>query len=227
MLEITSLKKSLGGKHIVSNLSLFVGQGEIVGIAGPVGVGKSTLLHMLTGLLDPDSGSISYFGVKANSSTRPVIAQQINYASSSQRLSGYATVWENFSTFANLYQADAWRALVKTLWKTFDMAPALLTRKVYRLSSGENSFVNFCKALLNNPKILFLDEITAHMDPSLAQKIRAYIVSRNHESMTTVLVSQNLEEIKAMCSRMVILKNGTVSYDGKPLGDRESKKHFR
>ncbi len=203
-----------------------MGQGEIVGIAGPVGVGKSTLLHMLTGLLDQDGGSLSFFDVKASPSTRPAIAQQINYASSSQRLSGYATVWENFATYADLYETDNWQALIKTLWKTFDMAPTLLGRKVYRLSSGENSLVNFVKALLNDPKILFLDEITAHMDPSLAQKVRSCIVSRNEGARATVLVSQNLEEMKIMCTRMIILKNGTVSYDGKPLGDRAGAKYF-
>ncbi len=226
MLEITSLKKSLGGRRIVSNLSLSVERGEIVGIAGPVGAGKSTLLHLLTGLLDPDGGALSFFGVRADIHTRQTIAQQINYASSSQRLSGYATVWENLSTYADLYGAFQWQSNIKTLWKFFAMTPALLSRKVYRLSSGENSFVNLMKALLNDPKILFLDEITAHMDPSLSQKVRMYIKSRNDGARATILVSQNLEEIRHMCSRLLILKHGSITYDGKPLTTEKGRIYF-
>lgn len=82
------------------------------------------------------------------------------------------------------------------------------------------------KALLNDPKILFLDEITAHMDPSLSQKVRMYIKSRNDGARATILVSQNLEEIRHMCSRLLILKHGSITYDGKPLTTEKGRIYF-
>lgn len=227
MLNITSIGKTLGGKRIVSNLSLFVGSGEVIGITGPVGAGKSTLFHIATGLLDPDSGTVSFFGSPFNETNRPIIAKQINYASSNQRLSGYATGWENLATYADLYDVPDWQSRVSALWRDLKMPSALLEKKVYRLSSGENSFVNLSKALLNNPKILFLDEITAHMDPALADRVRTYIVKRTTKNRATLLISQNLGEIHSTCTRMIILRRGTIVYDGTPIGVPAAKKFFR
>ncbi len=227
MLTIASIDKTLGGKRIVSNLSLFVGAGEIVGITGPVGAGKSTLFHIATGLLSPDSGTLSFFGVPVEETARRRIARSMNYASSSQRLSGYASVWENLATYADLYEVDRWQAFITTLWTDLQMPDAILQKKVYRLSSGENSFVNLSKALLNNPKILFLDEITAHMDPALAQRVRRYLIKRNTKNKATLLISQNLEEIGSMCSRMIILNQGSIVYDGRPITESAARKFFR
>lgn len=150
----------------------------------------------------------------------PGVAAHTNYASSGQRLSGYATVEENLATFARLYGVSEYQAIVSSLWKTCGIAPGIFHKKVFRLSSGENSFVNLTKALLNNPSILFLDEITAHMDPVLADKVRTYLKKRTTKQTCTIFISQNIEEIRHISTRMIILSKGKIVYDGKPLSAR-------
>lgn len=199
--------------------------GEIVGIAGSVGAGKSTLLHVMSGLMHPDRGSISIMGLSFTRH-RQQILQLLNYASSSQRLSGYATVMENLTTYGLLYNTPDIKKRLISLWKHFGMQESLFHKKVYRLSSGENSFVNLAKSLINNPKILLLDEITAHMDPVLANKTREYLKNRNTHSNITVLVSQNPDEIRSFCKRMIILSKGFLVYDGKPLSPSRARQYY-
>lgn len=224
ILEVKNIRKNLGGKIILSNVSFSARQGEIIGISGPIGAGKSTLLYILTGLLEPNGGSVRISGRSLDQNRRD-IAQIINYASSSQRLSGYATVSENLATYARLYGITNYRYVISSLWKTCVMSEALLNRKVFKLSAGENSFVNFTKALLNSPKILFLDEITSHMDPVLADRIRKYIMRRSQDT-TTILVSQNLAELKRMCGRALILRQGKIVYDGLPITGPSAKSYY-
>ena len=220
MIAVTSISKSLGRKRILSNVSLSVRGGEIVGISGPIGAGKSTLLFLLNGLLAPDRGTISMLGMSLERS-RSSIAEHANYASSSQRLSGYATVEENMATFARLYGILNYRAVVSPLWKFCGISSGILHKKVFRLSSGENSFVNLTKAILNDPSVLLLDEITAHMDPVLTTKVRSYLKKRTTDLNCTVFVSQNIEEIRQTATRMILLSQGKIVYDGKPLSARQ------
>lgn len=225
MIELININKSFGGKRILSNVSLSVRGGEIVGIAGPVGAGKSTLLHILTGLLEPDSGTITLLGLPLQSS-RQIIAKEMNYASSSQRLGGYASVVENLTTYADLYGVPRFRSVVTGLWKLCKMPDILMSKKIYKLSSGENSFVNFTKAILNNPKLLFLDEITAHMDPLLSQRVLTIIKKRNKKTNTTIFISQNIEEVRHTCTRMIILHRGKIVYDGKPIQNNKINTYY-
>ncbi len=225
MIELTSVAKTLGRKLILSNVSLSVRPGEIVGIAGSVGAGKSTLLHIMSGLMDPDKGFVSITGLSLTQHRQQVL-QLLNYASSSQRLSGYATVMENLTTYGLLYNRADTRKYLISLWKHFSMQESLFHKKVYRLSSGENSFVNLAKSLINNPKILLLDEITAHMDPILTHKTHDYLKNRNTHSKITMLVSQNPDEIRSFCTRMIILSKGSLVYDGKPLVSSQARQYY-
>lgn len=224
ILEVKNIRKKLGGKIILSNVSFSARQGEIIGISGPIGAGKSTLLYILTGLLAPDHGTIYFYGYSLDQHRRD-IAQHMNYASSSQRLSGYATVAENLTTYARLYGITHHAPVISSLWNTCGISETLLTKKIFKLSAGENSFVNFTKAMLNSPKILLLDEITAHMDPVLADRIRAYITQGARDN-TTILVSQNLNEIRRMCGRILVLRQGKIVYDGKPIPNTLIKTYY-
>lgn len=196
-----------------------------MGIAGSVGAGKSTLLHILTGLLEPDSGEITLMGLPLKTS-RQHIASKINYASSSQRLGGYASVKENLTTYADLYGTIKFQSVMTKLWRFCRIPESLLSKKIFRLSSGENSFVNFTKALLNNPRILFLDEITAHMDPLLTQRVLTIIRKRKKSNNVSMLISQNIDEIRHICTRMIILRQGKIVYDGKPIQNNKINTYY-
>lgn len=216
MIELNSIYKSLGRKLILSNVSLSIRPGEIVGLAGQVGAGKSTLLNIINGLITPDKGSVNIMGLPMEAHHQQIL-QRLNYASSSQRLSGYATVIENLTTYALLYGLPYPERQIVASWKYFGVPISLLHKKIYRLSSGENSLVNLIKALLNNPDVLLLDEITAHMDPVFTSRIHVFLKKRHTQKIVTVLVSQNMAELRSFCSRIVILSRGKIVYDGKPL----------
>lgn len=208
-----SVSKRLGGKLILSNVSLSVRDGEVVGITGPVGAGKSSLLFIMTGLMDPDRGSVSVFG-QPLSTERLSVLERINYASSFHRLSGYASVRENLMTYARLYSVPDAMTVITKLWNEFSLSPSLMLKKTYRLSSGENSYVNLIKALLNDPDILFLDEITAHMDPQSALTVHTHLLARKKRGKTTIVVSQNHRELQSLCTRLIVLAKGKVLYEG-------------
>ena len=212
-ITLESVTKRLGGKLILSNVSLSVRNGEIVGITGPVGAGKSSLLFIMVGLMEPDRGSVSLLGLPL-AEQRLSILERINYASSFHRLSGYASVKENLTTYARLYSIPDAMTTIARLWNSFFLPTTLMLKKTFRLSSGENSYVNLIKALLNNPDILFLDEITAHMDPQSALVVHAHLLERKRAGKTTIVVSQNHRELRSLCTRLIILAKGKVTYDG-------------
>lgn len=224
MIKLNSIYKYLGRRLILSNVSLSVTRSEIVGITGPVGAGKSTLLFLISGLIEPDRGTVRVLGTPMQTMSGRIL-QRINYASSSQRLSGYATVIENLVTYARLYAIRFPKKRITELWNLFSLPPLLYKKKIYRLSSGENSLVNLIKALLNNPELLLLDEITAHMDPSFVKKVHALIRKRQKKT-TTLLVSQNSEELSRLCTRLIILSRGAIVYDGKPLTAKNIQKYY-
>jgi len=225
MIELNAITKTLGRKLILSNVSLSVGPGEIVGIAGPVGAGKSTLLNMCNGLISPDKGSVTIINLPMQTRQQQIL-QHINYASSNQRLSGYATVMENLATYALLYEIPDANIRITSFFRHFGIPAGLLHKKIYRLSSGENSLVNLAKAVLNNPKVLLLDEITAHMDPILTARVHEFLKKRNISTCVTVLVSQNTKELQSFCTRVIVLSRGRVVYDGKPLSPARIKIHY-
>ena len=225
MIELKAINKTLGRKLILSNVSLSVSPGEIVGIAGPVGAGKSTLLNICNGLISPDRGRVTIINLSLETHQQQIL-QQINYASSSQRLSGYATVMENLATYALLYEVPDVNIRLASFFKHFSIPAGLLHKKIYRLSSGENSLVNLAKAILNNPKVLLLDEITAHMDPVLTARVHGFLKKRNTAECVTVLVSQNTKELQSLCTRVIVLSRGRIVYDGKPLSPARIKTYY-
>lgn len=161
----------------------------------------------------PDRGSVSVLDMPLTE-RRLSIMQRINYASSYHRLSGYSSVRENLATYARLYCIQNAAERITDLWNSFALPQSLLLKKTFRLSSGENSYVNLIKALLNNPEILFLDEITAHMDPQSASMVLAHLQTRRKEGKTTIIVSQNHRELRSICTRLVVLARGKKVFDG-------------
>lgn len=86
--------------------------------------------------------------------------------------------------------------------------------------------MNLAKAVLNNPKVLLLDEITAHMDPILTARVHAFLKKRNTAEFVTILVSQNTKELHSFCTRLIVLSRGQVVYDGKPLSPARIKTYY-
>lgn len=164
------------------------------------------------GLLEPDEGDVSVFS-SSYKNNRQNILQKINFASSSTRLSGYASVKENLETFAALYQIPKPDKKIRFLTQLLNISSLLDSNsKVYKLSTGENAKVNMCKSLLNDPEILFLDEITAHLDQRSIQKIFSYLKHENlRRNLTILFVSHNVDHLHEICNKLIYMKQGKIT----------------
>ncbi len=208
-----NLTKKYGNKTVLYDLSINLPEKGICGILGKNGAGKTTLLAMLMGLITPSSGEILIFE-KSMKSKKYEILKNINFQSPYIELPKKMTVLQNLIFYARLYDIPNLKLKISKLSNDLNI-DALLEKNYGTLSSGQKTRVNFCKALLNDPKLLLLDEPTASLDIETSEFIRNYIVDfqkRNNSSI--IITSHDLVEIEQLCSYLVILKEGKVIYKG-------------
>ena len=215
VLQIQDLTKRFNEVVAVDGLSFSIARGEIVGILGANGAGKTTTLQMILGLIRPTSGRIEIFG-RDHEQHRLEILRRMNFASVGVNLPMNLTVAENLWIFAKLYGVkDAWRRLdaLLNLLEINHLRHAITGR----LSSGEVSRVNLCKALLNRPELLLLDEPTASLDPDIADKVRKILRRVQQEDGVAMLyTSHNMRDIEEICDRLLFLHNGRLMTEGTP-----------
>src|SRR5262249_10964805 len=173
VLEVRHLQKRFGDFTAVDGVSFSIRPGEILGLLGPNGAGKTTTIHMLLGLITPTSGSIQVFGMDLETH-REQILQQVTFSSTYISMPLARTVEENHWGVARLYGLEDIKRRVDEIVKKLEMEEFRhkITRK---LSSGQMTRLTLAKAVLTEPKILFLDEPTASLDPDIAHKIRALL----------------------------------------------------
>ncbi|GAA0427698.1 ABC transporter [Acrocarpospora corrugata] len=213
ILEAVSLVKRFGDVRAVDGISLTVGQGEIAGLLGPNGAGKSTTLHMLLGLVTPDSGEVRMFGLDL-AKNRTEVLSQVNFSASYLGLPGVLHVREVLNAFARLYGLRHPRKRVEEVIDLLEIGP-LARRKVVELSSGQHTRVQLAKALINEPRLLILDEPTAALDPDAGDRIRAMLVRIARESGTALLItSHNMREVERMCERIHFVSAGRIVATG-------------
>lgn len=215
ILEVKHLSKSYDGLEAVRDISFSVEEGKIVGLLGPNGAGKTTTINMVLGLLTPTSGSIEIFG-KDFAVNREEILHKVNFAAVYAQLPGNLSVWQNLYIFARLYGVPDARRKIQELMKEFDLEKFSNSRAGF-LSSGEQSRLNLAKALLNNPRLLLLDEPTASIDPSTSQIVRSRIRDYARRNGAGVLwTSHNMNEIEEVCDRVLFVSHGKILLEGKP-----------
>jgi ABC-2 type transport system ATP-binding protein len=214
-LRVTHLHKVYGSVTAVDDVSFAVGRGEIVGLLGPNGAGKTTTINMVLGVLAATTGSVEIDGIDISKRRAKALART-NFAAVYAALPGNLTVIENLRFFGLLYGIASLRIRVEELLQEFDLA-RLRNTKCGLLSSGEQTRAALAKALLNKPRLLLLDEPTASLDPSAAQLIRAKIKSLATEDQCGILwTSHNMNEVEAVCDRVLFLSRGKVLLEGNP-----------
>jgi ABC-2 type transport system ATP-binding protein len=176
MLEVSELYKSFNGKTVIKNISFNVTDNSIVGILGKNGAGKTTLLGMLMGLILPSSGEINVFGKNLKNHKNEIL-KKINFQSPYIDLPKKMTVEQNLFFYSRLYGVKYFKDVVDDLVKNLQMND-LLKKNYGSLSAGQKTKVNLCKALLNTPKLLLLDEPTASLDPETSIFIRDFLINR-------------------------------------------------
>ena len=209
-----NLSKTYDNKTVVNNVSIKLPYGGIFGVLGKNGAGKTTFLAMLMGLITPSDGEIFIFD-KSFKFHKYEILKNINFQSPYVDLPKKITVMQNLIFYARLY--DVRDTKKKILELSEDLFIKDLLNNFYgTLSSGQKTRVNLCKALLNDPKLLLLDEPTASLDVSTSEFIRKYIKSFQKKNNSTILItSHDLEEIEELCSHIILLERGKIKFDGK------------
>ncbi len=215
ILEVRNLVKKFKNITAVDDLSFSIEEGSFTALLGPNGAGKTTTIQMLLDLITPTSGTIKIFG-KNMKHDREEILHKINFSSPYVSLPMNLKVRENLATFGRLYGVKNVKAKIEELVDFFEIR-ALLPKMTSELSTGQLTRLNLTKALLNDPKLLLLDEPTASLDPDISEKTRAMLKRIQKERGVTILyTSHNMAEIDELCDRVIFIQNGKLKDDGSP-----------
>jgi len=215
ILSITNLTKEYDSLRAVDRISFIINPGEIVGLLGPNGAGKTTTINMILGILNPTDGSIEIMGRNLRTCGSD-IRKYINFAAVYAHMPANLTVLQNLYVFGLLYEIKNLKEKIRHLLQEFKLDRFAHT-KAGLLSSGELSRLNLAKAIINEPRLLLLDEPTASLDPSISQIIRERIREYMVRKQTGILwTSHNMSEIEAVCDRVLFLSHGRILLSGNP-----------
>ena len=173
LVEVKNLKKNYSSKEAVKNISFNIKKNEILGLLGPNGSGKTTTIGMLLGLLKPSGGEIKIDNMNIEKH-RIEILSKINFISPYIELPKKLTVKQNLIVYGKLYNIDNLNQRIEYLTEKLRLEE-LLHRITGELSSGQKNRASLAKALINNPKVLFLDEPTASLDPEIGDFVRSFL----------------------------------------------------
>ncbi|HEY9204597.1 MAG TPA: ABC transporter ATP-binding protein [Candidatus Methanoperedens sp.] len=205
----------LGKKEVLKNVSLDIEEGEIFGILGPNGAGKTTLISILSTLTIPDRGRVEVFGLDAlNEANR--VKSIVNVSSGNPNFPWSLTVCENLRYFGMLYGLKNKEEAIRDVIDMLELWPFINVR-FDSLSTGTKQRLSLAKALLNRPRLLFLDEPTVGLDPDMAIKIRKLIKHIHEEKgITIVLTTHYMKEAEQLCDRIAFLKKGEIIANASP-----------
>ncbi len=214
-LDVKNLTKRYANVLAVDNLTFAVERGEIVGLLGLNGAGKSTTINMILGVLEPTSGTVALNGFDVAKDRQRALAKT-NFAAVYAPLPGNLTVRQNLRIFGLIYNVPKLEQRIDALLAQYEL-DAFADTRCGLLSSGEQSRVSLAKAMLNRPTVLLLDEPTASIDPSTAQGIRGYIRDFTAAEHGAVLwTSHNMYEVEEVCDRILLMSHGKILLQGDP-----------
>jgi ABC-2 type transport system ATP-binding protein len=213
VIEVTGLKKRYGTLEAIKDISFEVAEGEIFGLLGPNGAGKTTTVECLQGLRRPDAGHIRVLGFdpQANKDAlRRIIGSQLQESALPDRLK----VWEALDLFASFTQnSQDWRLLMEQWSLTLKKNASFGS-----LSGGQKQRLFVALALINNPRLVFLDEMTTGLDPAARRTAWELIRQIRDRGTTVVLVTHFMEEAQQLCDRLAVIDRGQVIALDSPQG---------
>lgn len=214
-IKVKSLKKSFGPIHAVRGVSFDVNHGEVLGFLGPNGAGKSTTMKMITGFLEPTSGTVEVNGYDVLDNPLAV-KRSIGYLPEGAPAYGEMTVKSFLNFIADIRQLPG-----NTRQKRIDEVVDIINIKnVYEqsietLSKGYKRRVGLAQAILHDPDILILDEPTDGLDPNQKHEVRN-LIKEMAQDKAIIISTHILEEVDAVCSRAIIIATGELLFDGTP-----------
>ena len=221
-IKIENLEKKYGNFQAVKNLNFTIKPGSIVGLLGPNGCGKTTTIGMILGLIKPTNGKVLIKGKNVeNESDRIEILEKMNFISPYVELPKKLTVKENLIIYGKMYEVINLNQKINTLIKDLNL-DEFKNKKTGELSSGQKNRVSLAKSLINKPKLLFLDEPTASLDPDVGDFVREYIEKyKKSNELTILLASHNMREVERLCNKVIMMKQGEKDH----LPDKPTLQH--
>ncbi|GAA2663861.1 MULTISPECIES: ABC transporter ATP-binding protein [Nonomuraea] len=227
VIEVTDLTKRYAGQTVLNGISFSVEEGEIFGILGPNGTGKTTTVECVEGLRRPDGGTIRVLGldpIKDGRELRELIGVQLQHTQLPENIK----VWEALDLYASFYANPRdWRELLEQ-WGLADKRNA----RFGKLSGGQKQRLFIALALVGNPKVAFLDELTTGLDPQARRATWEVIKQVRASGVTVVLVSHFMDEVEELCDRVAVFDGGDIVALDTPAGlidgvDAEHQMRFR
>ena len=214
-LEVIGLSKAYNIKEVVKDISFKLNQNEIIGILGPNGCGKTTTIAMILGLLKPSKGKVLVSGVEIENQ-RVDLLNQLNFISPYIELPKKLTVRQNLEVYGRLYDVNKLKTKIDYLTEKLRLYE-FLDKLTGDLSSGQKNRVSLAKSIINDPKVLLLDEPTASLDPETGDFVRSFLEEYQKENKTSILLaSHNMAEVERLCSSVLMMNNGSIIDEGKP-----------
>lgn len=212
MISCTDLCKSFGDRKVLDGINLEINKGSIVGLLGPSGAGKTTMIKILTGQLDASKGSIEIFG-------KDIRALSGNDKKKFGIMMDNFGVYERFSCMDNLMiYADIYGVSKETVSNILDdigLGDAK-KRPASALSKGMKARLRLARAFIQKPEIIFLDEPTSGLDPQSMKAVHKMIIDKKKEGCTIFLTTHNMEEASKLCDEIFLLNEGKIVERGKP-----------
>ena len=214
MIKVSNLHKSFGKVKAVRGISFEVRDGEITGLLGPNGAGKTTTLRMLYSLLPPDEGEIRIDG---QDPTRDAMAikHTLGVVPDSRGLYTRMSARENISYYGKLHGMSARdiSSRIEELVETLDMAD-FIERRTEGFSQGQRVKVAIARAMVHRPQTVLLDEPSNGLDVMSTRALRRYILSLKEAGHSVILSTHIMQEVAALCDRIIIIANGQIAADG-------------
>ena len=210
MIEVKDLTFSYGkDKQALHGLNFTVGDGEIFGFLGPNGSGKSTTQKILTGILKGHGGAVSLFGKDIRSAHTQEFFQKIGVLFEFPYLYANLSALDNLHYFSSFYPKEQLRD-AEELLDELEFKQDFLRKPVSSYSKGMRQRVSMARALINNPKLLFLDEPISGLDPAGAVLFRKIIENERQKGTTVFLTTHNMLDADLLCDRVAFISNGNI-----------------
>ena len=208
-IEVRNLTKSFHGRKVVDDLSFSVEKGQVFGLLGHNGAGKSTTIEMILGIKRPDNGTAEILGMEA-AKHRKEVFEKVGVQLQSSAYQEAIRVKEVCEEYAMLYQNSS---DYEVLLEQFGLAK-LTGSPVMKLSGGERQKLSVVPALIGNPEIVFLDELTTGLDVAARREVWRTLKHLKEKGMTIFLTTHYMEEAENLCDRICLIKNGRKVSEG-------------
>ena len=211
-IEIKAIRKSFGEKKVLDGIGLNIEKGEIFGLLAPSGAGKTTLIKILTGQLEADSGNAIVNGINSRNLTGRE-CRKFGIMMDNFGLYERLSCFDNLKIFAGIYGID--KSRIHEVLEAVGLSDS--AKKVAsELSKGMSSRLRLARVLLHNPDILFLDEPTSGLDPATAEEIQDLILAEKANGRTIFLTTHNMTEAEKLCDNIALLDGGKIVEQGNP-----------